>query len=39
MDAAFLCKDTVPHKVAAPAACAYLLLQAAELSRFHLAVC
>lgn len=39
MDAAVLCRDTVPHKVAAPAACAHLLLRAAELNRFHLAVC
>lgn len=39
MDATFLCKDTVPHKVAVPAACAHLLLRAAELNRFHLAVC
>lgn len=39
MDATFLCRDSVPHRVAAPAACAHLLLQAAELNRFHLAVC
>lgn len=39
MDATFFCKDTVPHKVAAPASCAHLLLRAAELNRFHLTVC
>lgn len=39
MDTTFLCKDTVLHKVAAPAASAHLLLRGAELNRFHLAVC
>ena len=38
MDAAYLCKDTVPHTVAATV-CAHLLLRAAELNRFYLAVC